>query len=154
GRPGLQLHAVALSRGGPLEDRLLASGVRTHRVESRGVGGITRLRRWAATFADIHGGAHVIHTHSPWPDVAMRFARKALGNPPMVSTCHGMHAIGEKGRLAGASWTLLERATRRRCAAWIAVSVAVQHQLLEYGVDHWRTEVIPNGIDTNLFRPL
>jgi glycosyltransferase involved in cell wall biosynthesis len=154
GRAGLQLHAVALSRGGPLEERLLAAGVKTHHAHSRGPGGLRNLRRWADGFAELHGGAHLIHTHLPWPDVAMRLVRRRLGNPPMLSTCHGMHAIHEKGWLRGAVWQFLERRTRRHCKAWIAVSVAVQHQLLEYGIDHWRTEVIPNGVDTEAFLPL
>jgi len=154
GREGLQLHTVALSRGGPLKDRLAAAGVRTHRAESRGVGGLKHLQRWANAFADAHGGAHVVHTHLPWPDVAMRLVKKTLGNPRMVTTCHGMHAITEKGRVAGATWRAMERRTRRQCDAWVAVSVAVQLQLLEYGIDHWRTEVIPNGMDTEVFRPL
>jgi glycosyltransferase involved in cell wall biosynthesis len=153
-REGLNLEVVALSRGGPLQKRLAACGVRTYLVKSRGLGGLHRLRRWAQAYSDALGGTDVVHTHLPWPDVAMRQVHSLLGQPRMVSTCHGMHAIHEKGPMAGTAWRWAEWRSRKLCDAWIAVSVAVQLQLLEYGIDHWKTEVIPNGIDVDLFSPL
>ncbi|MDK2970927.1 MAG: hypothetical protein PWP23_682 [Candidatus Sumerlaeota bacterium] len=151
---GLRLSTVALSRGGPLMDRFRELGIGTELVESRGKAGFGRLRAWARRLVRRSDRPDVIHTHLLWPDLAMRLVGRELQGIPLLSTCHGLHALDEKGRLNGLLYRLLERMTRRRCAAWVAISEHVRQGLLASGYPEAKVHLIPNGVDCVQVHPL
>lgn len=144
---GLRIDTVALSRGGPLEDRFRDLGISTELVLSRGSTGLLHLRQWAQELARRQDRPDLIHSHLLWPDLALRLVHKELGRIPLASTCHGLHALNEKGRLKGAAYRVLERTTRKRCSAWVAISEYVGRQMLACGYPERRIHLIRNGVD-------
>jgi glycosyltransferase involved in cell wall biosynthesis len=66
--------------------------------------------------------------------------------------------ITSRGTLPGHLARPLHRVLMRRAAAWAATVIAVSHNLadmiLQLGVAVAKVEVIPNGVDTERFRPL
>ena len=145
--PGLHLEVVALSRGGELLAPYREMGVPATIVPSRGRGGLRRLRSWAREVAQRRTRPHVVHTNLLWPDLAMRLVLGDLGAPRLSTTIHGLHAVGEKGALAGVAYRVLDRLTRGRCDAFVAISNHVRETMLRAGYPESRTRVIPNGVD-------
>lgn len=145
--PGLRVRAVALSRGGVLQERWRALGIETDVVPSRGLFGLRQLHDWSR---DLHASRatrpQVVNTHLLWPDLAMRWMMGDLGKPVLVSTSHGLHALDEKGWLSGAVYRRLEAATRHEVDAWIGVSAGVARDLRGWGIAKSQIHVITNGI--------
>ena len=141
--PGLRLRVAAWSRGGVLEQAYGDLGIPAT-VVPRG-GGL----RWAREEAAL--GVDVLHTHLLKPDIAGRLLKGRLGARVLVSTCHGLHAIDEKGPLLGAGYRLLDAMTRSRVDAWTAVSRSLAGEMREAG--YRRVAAIPNGIDTSALDP-
>jgi glycosyltransferase involved in cell wall biosynthesis len=151
---GLQLNTVALSRAGPLMDRFRELGIGTEFVPTRGREGLARLRAWAGHLARRADRPDVIHTNLLWPDLALRLVAGRLRGIPLASTCHGLHALEEKGLFPGLIYRVLDRVTRGRCDAWVAISHFVRDGLLAHGIPARRIHLIPNGIDCVQTHPL
>ncbi len=145
--PDMCIGTVALSRDGALVDRFHALGVSTEVVSSRGLGGIERLRDWARRLRKRSDCPDLIHSHLLWPDLALRFVHKELDEIPLISTCHGLHAVDEKGRAKGTVYRVLDKLTRQRCRAWVAVSEFVSREMIRAGYPQERVHLIPNGVD-------
>jgi glycosyltransferase involved in cell wall biosynthesis len=143
----VRIATVALSRGGPMRDRYRDLGIPTEIVPSRGRGGIARLRAWARELAGRADKPALVHSHLLWPDLALRLVHADLGRLPLVSTCHGLHALDEKGRALGLVYRALERATRARCRAWVAVSEDVRRAMVASGYPADRVYLVRNGVD-------
>jgi len=142
----------ALSRDGLLRPRLEAAGLPARVLGMRGLGGLMRLRHWARSLAA--DPPAVVHTHLAWPDLALRTVAGELGFTALVSTGHGMNLRWDKGALRAAAYGVLDRATRPRCRAWIAVSDAVRRDMVAAGYPERAIRVVPNGVDTAAIRPL
>lgn len=153
-REDLRLTTVALSRGGPLMDRFRALGIGAEVVSSRGLNGIVHLRDWAKVLVKRSDCPDLIHTHLLWPDFAMRLVHRQLGRLPLASTCHGLHALDEKGMLAGVAYRLLDRSTRSRCSAWVAISRYTLSRMRTAGFPEDRLFLIGNGVDCVQIHPL
>lgn len=120
------------------------------------------LKRWDAallfgeTYPQLDGlsrrGAFdLVDAHYAYPDgaAAARLAR-ALGIP-FVLTVRGSDlevVARERGRRESTTATL------RKAAAVVAVSGSLARRAIELGTPEGRVHVIPNGVDTSLFRPL
>lgn len=152
----VDVDTVALSRGGPLQQRLRDMGISAHVVPTRGVLGLTRLRDWMKQLIEGPRRPDVVHSHLLWPDLAMRVVQDELKRKgiPLVSTCHGLHAAGEKGLLGRVAYNTAERLTRDRCAAWAAVSEATRDGMLRAGYPKDRVYLIRNGVDCVQTYPL
>lgn len=150
----IRLETVALSRGGQLATRLRELGIAAEVVASRGRGGWRQLKAWAARTAARADKPDIVHTHLLWPDLAMRLVQRQLGGIPLVSTCHGLHALDEKGFAAGLAYRVLERATRNRCRAWAAVSDFTRGEMLRAGYPAERVHLVRNGVDCVETHPL
>ncbi len=142
----------AISRDGELRPRFEESGIRTRFVHTRGAGGLNRLRRWAEALRRVR--PDVVHTNLAWPDLAVRLVSRQLREVPIVSTCHGMNLQWDKAAHTRIPYTLLERATRSKCAGWTAVSEAVRQDMLVAGYRNDLIRVISSGVDTESFHPL
>lgn len=151
----LTVRALSVGRGGPLEDDWRALGIRAEVVNARGPWGIQKLHAWCRQLHDARGARpHLVNTHLLWPDLAMRWVMGDLGAPVLLSTSHGLHALGEKGPVAGAVYRQLESATRHEVDAWVGVSKAVARDLHRWGVPADQVHVIDNGIEPGDFPPI
>lgn len=149
-----RLGVVAVSRGGPLSGEFRRLGVSTEVAPTRGRGGLRRLYRWAGELAGRADAPDLIHTNLLWPDLALRLVWRRLQGRPLVSTCHGLHALGDKGRLLGGAYRVAERTTRSRCNHWVAVSEFVRRAMEEDGYPPDRITLVRNGVDAVQYHPL
>jgi glycosyltransferase involved in cell wall biosynthesis len=125
--------AVFALRGGPLMDELRAQ--RFHPV---------RLLRFRP---------QILHAHLFHANMAARLTRLFLPVPVVIST---VHSIAESSRRTGAfrARDLLYRLSDSLSSATVFVSTAAANRHLQArAVTAARTHVIPNGVDTNRFRP-
>jgi len=143
---GVDTHVIALNRRGAFADRLPAPSQVVSLGKSPGFSW-----RWAVNLRKeiIRIAPDVIHTHILGPLIYTGLADLWPGLPPIV---HGEHAElddGEKG------WKRLNlrRMLYRRCAAIHTVSVSLTANLEANGLRHRRLATIPNGVDTERFRP-
>lgn len=146
-RENLHLETVALSRGGDLERNFLDMGVGTQVVHSRGPKGWLRLWDWAKEIGERRHRPRIVHTSLLWPDLTIRILRARLGWPIVASTNHGLHALADKGAFLGNGYRALERLSRHRCHAFVAVSDALREEMLAAGYRPDRVRTIHNGVD-------
>jgi glycosyltransferase involved in cell wall biosynthesis len=149
---GVSVRVAALTRGGPLQRVLSELGVETDLVNATG----SRAWRIAGEWARKVGGTtppDVLHTHLARPDLAGPVLGPLLGAPRLVSTNHGLHAWGEKGRVLGWIYRKAFRLRQGRFARIVAVSRTVAEHLAAAGIHPGRITIIPNGIDPEVFRP-
>jgi len=94
------------------------------------------------------GECDCIHVHTAFPDVAA-VVRTFGNNTPIIGTVHGsdLNYFAMKPSLRPQIVTALNR-----CARIICVSNSLERTAHELGV-RAETTVIPNGIDTSVFRP-
>lgn len=94
----------------------------------------------------------LIHAHMAYPDgfAAVRFG--AMMGKPVVITTHGsdIHLYPEQSRI----WRALTIWALSRADRVIAVSHALRRKIEALGVEARRIQVIHNGVDPALFRPL
>ncbi|MFC1489859.1 glycosyltransferase family 4 protein [Candidatus Latescibacterota bacterium] len=103
------------------------------------------LRKSAGNFFE---DCDIIHAHNAFPDAVA--AEKAFGGKfPIVVTVHGsdINMFAEKPNLRP---DIVRALNKAECV--ICVSESLRKKLLEMGV-RTNCEVIPNGVDTDLFAP-
>ena len=138
---------VTLYNPGPVADMIVGDGGRvrdlgmTSNTELPALGRLARLIR-----ADRYD---VVHTHLYRSCIYGRLAARLAGTPVVVTT---EHSIGET-HLERRRMTLGVRAlylgTDLCSDTTIAVSEAVAHRLIKWGVPARKIEIIPNGLDFN-----
>ena len=126
---------------------------------------VPALKRWRPTFLVSYGVAtaltlflmrkqfDILHIHQ-LSDSALPAAVAALrlGKPVAVKlTSAG--AVGDLAKLRQRAHPRLASALLRRINRFIALTTELQQELLDAGVSPERIAVIPNGVDTNAFRP-
>jgi glycosyltransferase involved in cell wall biosynthesis len=136
---------VTLYNPGPVADMIVGDGGRvrdlgmTSNTELSALGRLTRLIR--------AGRYDVVHTHLYRSCVYGRIAARLAGTPVVVTT---EHSIGET-HLERRRMTLGVRAlylgTDLCSDTTIAVSDAVAHRLIKWGIPARKIETIPNGLD-------
>lgn len=96
----------------------------------------------------------VLHAHSYGPGTAAAIALARVAGVPVVLK---LPSVGEGGIAAmlagGAPGRGLVRALHRRVDACLAPSGAVRDEAVAFGIPAGRVHLLPNGIDTALFRP-
>ena len=142
---------IALSRGGPLRNQLMAEGFDTAVAGMGGVadaGGLMRL--WSLLRRD---PPDLLHATLLRPVALGVPVARLAGVPCVVATCNGLHEWHEGGRVGNALAGPLYRRASRRVDVMVAVSAAVGSALVRNGVRAPATKVIHNGVDTALFTP-
>jgi len=161
----LFVHGVsALDRPLELEPEL-AGGVPTirafyRRPEGRGVAArardLLRYRRAAAiglrAAVARFGVPHLHHVHVNPPAGLVRLVRRHRNRVPYVFTEHWSGYFPEDGRYRGMLRTLLTRQLVRDARCVTVVSGASQRAMERAGLQG-EYRVIPNAVDTDLFRP-
>lgn len=111
----------------------------------------------AAGLAEIAPGRKaidIVHAHSARAPALLGLLLGALGGPPLVVMLGGgdvpepSHAGGRLGLSA-----VLRRGVLRRADAVVALTPGMRDALGQLGISSGRLHVIPNGIDSDLFRP-
>jgi glycosyltransferase involved in cell wall biosynthesis len=142
GRPARELlgdvtvHRVGLARGGPAAT-------------------VAYVALAARTLASLWPRVDVIHAHQLLsPASAALLARAVLGTP-FVVTAHASGPVGDVASLGrqGPLGRARLRALARHAAAFVAVSAPIGEELRRAGVPAGRIRSIPNGVDTERFRP-
>ena len=111
-----------------------------------------------ATLVGIVRGADVIHCHTWYTHLAGCLLTRLL-RIPLVLTTHSLepHRPWKREQLGGgydvSGW--IERTAYTEARGVIAVSGAMKRDVESlYGVDPSRIAVIPNGVDTSMYRPV
>jgi glycosyltransferase involved in cell wall biosynthesis len=151
-RGRFQNDVICLTESGPMADRIRAVGVPVHALGMRrgrpSIGGVYRL-----TSALRRSRPDVLQTWLYHADIAGLMAGQAMGVPAIVWNirCSDMDMTQYSPLSA---WTL------RACARWSHRPTAVvvnseagrrHHESLGYRPKRW--VLIPNGVDTSVFRP-
>lgn len=138
------LPVTVVSAGGRLLERLQADGVRHRRITLNSRSPIALKRALSGVKAAMREESpDVLHAHARIPAWVADLARRDAGSPPLVTTYHGTYN-------AGWFW--------RRMSRWGDMAIAVSPEVREHlihrlGVPPDRVTVIPNGVDTDHFRP-
>jgi glycosyltransferase involved in cell wall biosynthesis len=148
------IEVCAVSRDGVLRHRFESVGIAAHFFPTRSLSGFRAFRKWLREKRQSQVPFDVVHTHLLWPDLLLRFLKREIGSAVLLSTNHGLHAVGEKPGLFGLGYRLLESQTRSRVDAFVAVSQSLYGEMIHRGYPKERTVAIPNGIDLDAFQPL
>jgi glycosyltransferase involved in cell wall biosynthesis len=141
---GHDVGITCIEERGPLGEQLAREGIRVSVVPAPGLRTILFPNALADWFRELR--PDVIHVHSGAWLKAARAARKA-GVPHIVYTAHGLFETEQWHR------PLLERWSARCTDAMVVVSEPLRTALSAVGVDPDRIIVLPNGMDTDQFRP-
>lgn len=139
------LRVTVASAGGGLVDGLLAEGIRHLSVPLDSRSPLSLRRALSGVRAALRDESpDVLHAHARIPAWVADLARRGASGPPLVTTYHGTYN-------AGWFW--------RRVSRWGDVAIAVSpevrdHLVRRLGAPADRVAVIPNGVDTDHFRPL
>lgn len=143
---GLGHRVIVVSLTDPCEVEL-PSSVERHSLGMRKtplslLGALWRARRLAAAWRP-----DVVHAHMVHANLFARLLSRLAPLPPLVCSAHSAQ---EGGRLRMA----LYRLTDRWCALTTHVSQEARQAMIEQGaVPAGRVVCVPNGIDTEMFRP-
>ncbi len=151
--PDVNIRVVALSRNGALRSRFQEMGVPAEYYNTRTLRGFLAFRRSLIQAVQQGIAPEVIHTNLLWPDLICRYFCTLVPKAQLISTNHGLHAVGEKSSLGGKLYGLAERITRGRCNGWIAVSGFVASALKQAGYNEASIHKISNGVDCARFSP-
>lgn len=109
---------------------------------------------YLATLARTGRGLDVdlIHAHMAYPDGFAAVLFGAMVGKPVVITTHGsdIDLYPAQSRI----WRTLTVRALSHADRVIAVSHALRRKIEAFGIEARRIQVIPNGVDTVLFRPL
>jgi glycosyltransferase involved in cell wall biosynthesis len=144
-RRGYSVGITCLQRLGELGEKLQSEGIRVRVVTTPGLGTMLWPRPLSRWFREV--GPDVVHAHS---GVWMKAARAAhaAGVPNVIYTMHGFADVAEWHR------TLIERLA----ATWTTTITVVSEPMKPYVLETLRVKpsrlrVLPNGVDTDHFRP-
>lgn len=98
-------------------------------------------------------GAAVVHTHGVRGNFFGRLAAWEAGTPAILTTVHSRFDLDYPEPVKRAAYRLLEGLTAPAVTRFVAVSQALAALLVRRGTDPGRIRVIPNGVDTAVFRP-
>lgn len=99
-------------------------------------------------------GVSLVHTHGVRGNLFGRVAARLAGVSAVVTTVHSHLALDYPDRRKRLFYQALEALTCPIVGRYIVVSQALQQVLAGQGVDARRISVIPNGVDTDVFRPV
>lgn len=97
---------------------------------------------------------HIVHTHSSKTGILGRFAARAARVPTIVHTVHGYAFPGESRWAIKALYKLLEQRAGRVTGKILVLNdndASIAHEQL--GVSKHRIELIPNGVDVEIYSP-
>lgn len=142
---GQSVEVVCLEETGPVADDLTSAGVPVHLIRTPGLSTNLMPRHLAEWFAATK--PDVVHSHS---GVWLKAARAAhlAQVPGIVHTVHGLLTVEP--------WytPLLMRLAGRITSRVIPVSDPLRTYLIDtVGLERTIVQVVPNGIDTQVFRP-
>lgn len=108
-----------------------------------------------ATFLLLHGRRYdVFHVHQYGHHAALVIVIGRLLNKPIVLKITNTGAQGIKQALAGEPTTPgLLASLHRKTDACIATTVEAQEEAAYFGIPKKRIRIVPNGIDTDFFKP-
>jgi glycosyltransferase involved in cell wall biosynthesis len=94
----------------------------------------------------------IIHAHGVLPHVAASIAGRWLGKPTVlkVAMAESDLAFHRQGRIRGR----VNRALVSRFDRFIATTPAIVDEFAERGIEASRVQLVPNGVDTDVFTPL
>jgi glycosyltransferase involved in cell wall biosynthesis len=99
------------------------------------------------------GRPDLVHAHILTRAGIMARLIRMFGGIPYVISEHWSRYLPEHNTYRGAARKMLTRWAVRKAAALIAVSETLEEAMRVKGIRHERFHVVPNVIDTNLFRP-
>jgi glycosyltransferase involved in cell wall biosynthesis len=146
---------VLTRRSGALAAREEIGGVPVHRLAAPGPKATASLGFTAAALARLAAlRPDVIHAYSLFsPATIAVLARRALGTPAVVKVLRGGNG-GDVERLrAKTAASIRIRALRAAIDGFVAISDEIDTELAELGITSARRHRIPNGVDTQRFRP-
>jgi glycosyltransferase involved in cell wall biosynthesis len=139
--------AAVVGGKGWLAERLGASGLQPHVVPARGsfnvrylatLGRLARQHRAAVIVAHLYGSA------------VYASLLGGVSSIPVISVLHGQTDVAPSGRLAGVKAAIVRRGSRKV----VFVSKRLKEDLAAHlGLPDSQCVVIPNGVDTDAFRP-
>lgn len=151
-RRGWRVAVVSLLPPSAFITELEDAGVEVHSADMRpGAAELRGLARVVAILARFR--PQVVHSHMFHANVAARVARLVCPVPALVAT---LHSAAESRRRGGGlrARDLVYRFTRPLGDAVVAVSRAAGERHVAAGaVSRRKLRVIPNGVDTSVFRP-
>lgn len=148
----LECYTVALSRGGPLQERFQTLGVPATVIGMRSIYDIAALCRLIRYLK--RERFKLLHTNLIRADIIGRMAARLAGIPIIVTTEHGIHTWDVRGRTVKRLVRLLYRLTARFTDRIIAVSDFVDQDLRRNGIAGAKIKRIYNGIDADRYHPL
>ena len=142
---GVEVHVLTRHYPG-LRRYELISGVEVHRVGEAGLPRGLRVASYlAGALAAMHrlrDRLHVLHAHQLYAPAAVGILGRAMLGRPLVLNPHSPVEIKSLGRL------------QRRCGdAFVSICEPIAEGLLRAGIPRERIHSIPNGVDTERFRP-
>ena len=100
------------------------------------------------------GNFDLVHAHGHRAGMLGRLAALRAGAPAVVWTCHLAENKADRNPIVHWGYRQMMRYLDSKTDATIAVSPHLRGWLIAEGVDASRIEVIPNGIDCTVFRPM
>jgi glycosyltransferase involved in cell wall biosynthesis len=141
-----RVHVCSLSRENPLAGDLCAPE-RFHVMEKRWKYDVTLVTRLARLFRQLH--IDVVHCFLFKAEMVGRLAGRLAGTPAVIASNRCPHFLHPKLMLWAA------RATSKYFDVMVANSWAGRDfEVTRQGIDPTKVVVIPNGVDTNRFRPM
>jgi len=139
--------AVVVGGTGWLADRLGQTGVQPHIISSRGSFNFRYLAALRRVARQSQADVVIAHLYGS----AIYSSLLGLIHPlPVISVLHGQTDISQSGRLAGLKSAIVRKGSRRV----VFVSKRLQDDLSSrLPLPPSRCLVIPNGVDTQIFRP-
>jgi glycosyltransferase involved in cell wall biosynthesis len=146
---GWDVHVVSLLKPSAFEEELCASGVPVWSLDMAGKP--LRLGSLAPLLNRLK--PQIVHAHLFHANMAARMVRLICPVPVVISTIHSLAESNRRSRrVRGRDW--LYGMTDRLSDSVICVSQAVAERHVSAGaVSGRRVRVIPNGVDTAIFRP-
>lgn len=149
---GWRVSVVSLLRPSAFENELASSGVAVFSVDMQpGIPNPLALARLASILRKLR--PRILHSHLFHANIVARAIRSICPVPVVIST---LHSIAESSRRSAdvRSRDWLYRITDRLSDATVCVSRAgAERHAAVHAVSPRRLRVIPNGVDTNRFRP-
>jgi glycosyltransferase involved in cell wall biosynthesis len=151
-RDDVEIHTLALSRGGPLEERFRSLNIPTKLIAMKGLfdfPGYKNLKNFIKK-----GNFDVVHTNILRADLFGRMAANASNVPALISTEHGIHSWEHRGIFVRKLVKAFYFRTMKYTKAVIAVSEFVKNSLKREGVSEDKIFLIHNGVDVEEYTPV